>query len=406
MNNSQCANSTMATLFIRDYDTFLEGYKIHAPPKVGKPSNPPLFFTINITALTAFSHSQHFHQFHRTTSLHLLPLAKKKMGFFTPTTMDAKRQAWTRKRPGQASGSDHPRSALSRGSKGPVDYVEEVPIGMSRQNPPSARNTHVDYEEEVPIGMSKRDAAPSLRQQMSQHGSAPRGSLAPAYEEEVPIGMSRRDAPPSQHRTMSGRGPSVRGSRAPAYEEEVPIGMSRAQPRQVSNHPDSRTNLHSRMSHHESRGSGQASRAVRDGLPALSIHGQSQHQSRSRQDSHADQHSRMSRHEPSHSRYDSHADQHSRMSRHGPQGSRHDSRSIREELPALSIHDPQQQRSHQASRAVDYSDDEGYAQQPQHQASQRGSTRSSGRRVSFQEPPVRESRREGSKYDSRTSGRR
>ena len=388
------------TLFSRDIKSILL-------PNSRNHRTQSLFFTIKIkiTALTAFSHSQHFHQYHRTTSLHLLPLPKKKMGFFTPTTMDAKRQAWTRKRPGQACGSDHPRSALSRGSKGPVDYVEEVPVGMSRREP-SARNTHADYEEEVPIGMSKRDAPPSLRQQISQRGSASRGSLAPAYEEEVPIGMSRRDAPPSQHRTMSGRGPSVRGSRAPAYEEKVLIGMSRPQSQHVSHHPDSRTNQHSRMSHHESRGSRQDSRAVRDELPALRFHGQSQHQSRSRQDSHADQQSRMSRHGPSHTRYDSRTDQHSRMSRHEPRGSRHDSRSIREELPALSIHDPQQQRSHQASRAVDYSDDEGYVQQPQHQASQRGSTRSSGRRVSFQEPPIRESRREGSKYDSRTSGRR
>lgn len=201
------------TSFVQHHSAVLETYKIPTAQPLEDPSNPTVspynhhHSTSNIPIT-----SQNTHQ--------PLPPISKEMGLFTPSTMDAKRQAWTRKRPGQASGSDHPRSPLPRGREPTADYTEEVPIGMSRNRAPS--HTHT----------------PTL----------PPSRRAPAYEEAVPI-------PPSRH----------------SHTHITPTHPSHA-------NPHSRMSLQQSKSRQESRAvremiSRQDARDIRDELPGLSIHG-------------------------------------------------------------------------------------------------------------------------------------
>lgn len=264
--------------------------------------------------------------------------------------MVANRQAWTRKRPGQASASDQPRHPLPRRSGGPPDYTEEFPIGMSKGGPPSPQDSRADYEEQVPFGISQQNATPPPppRQSMSRHSPTPRDSRrgpVADYEEDVPIGISRQNAPPPPppRQSMSRHSPTRGDSRrAPTaeYEEEVPTGgPRRGEPAQVSQHQSSRTD--------------------RDFSP-------------SRRDG------------------------------------RQDSQASQEQLPRSSIHEPQRQRSRQESRATGYLDDERYAPMPIRRASHLEPRAKPGLRVTFQEPLTsgRKLRREDSSSERQRDSRR
>jgi len=279
--------------------------------------------------------------------------------------MDYDRQAWIRKRPGQASGSDHPRqppsSQIPHNREGPPDYEEEVPIGMSQRGPPPPRDSR-DYEEDVPIGSSQRETLPPQHQ--ASHNRPSRADHKSRQSRQEPR--------------------SIRREPTADYEEEVPIGMLRREPplpqRQASHRQSSRADQNPRQSFQEPRNSRQDSSAIRQELPRLSIHG-------SQQRSH--QHSRAS------SRFDD-------DKRYTQQPQRQESR--RADPRAGPVPQEMQQRSRQHSRASSrFDDDERYTQRPQRQPSRSADPRAGPLpRMSFHEPQMsrHNSRREESRFES------